>query len=130
MFTRLFQCGVVAQRLSVARVGGFASAWTHLNGLLKLGGLHSHYSSLAPPETREHGRKRLTQRGTWHALSRVASGVAVRGGNPRLTRGVRPALENHRKSLDHYSWVTLRGGPTGRFVSMPRLTAGFEDSAF
>jgi hypothetical protein len=30
--------GVVAQRLSVARLGGFASAWTHLNGLLKLGG--------------------------------------------------------------------------------------------
>ena len=30
--------GVVAQRLSVARLGGFASVWPHLNGLLKFGG--------------------------------------------------------------------------------------------
>ena len=31
--------GVVAQRLSVARLGGFESAWNHPNGLLNLGWL-------------------------------------------------------------------------------------------
>ena len=33
--------------------------------------------------------------------------MVVQGGNPHLTLGVRPTLENHRKSLDHHSSYLL-----------------------
>ncbi len=58
---------------------------------------------MAPPETREHGRKRFDATRYLAYAVWVASGVVVRGGDPRLTLGVRLTLENHRKSLDLYT---------------------------
>jgi hypothetical protein len=96
------------RRLSVHSFGSGSdsrSSWNSSSHMVSLGsyGKATHYIYLPPAELRGPGPRTIDAASVIGIRCLVGNRSGRMPGNPYLTRGVIPALQNHRKSLDPYT---------------------------